>query len=90
MNDLAGQIKQSQIPEQISYLAEASDELHKAIEVLENRLSEVLQSSTPITNKNIDDKAPPLVGLAARLHERVASIKVATARIINITSRLEV
>ena len=92
MNNLAGQIKQSQIPEQVSYLAEASEELHKAIEVLEIRLSDVLHSPPPST-PSMDEKPSSLVNLvnlAARLRERVASIKVATARIKDIMSRLEV
>lgn len=89
MSDCGTQIKQNQIPEQVTYIAEASEELHKAIEVLENRLSDVLHSPTP----SMDEKPSSLgnlVNLAARLRENVASIKVATTRITDILSRLEV
>ena len=92
MSDCGTQIKQSQIPEQVSCLAEASEELHKAIEVLEIRLSDVLHSPPPST-PSMDEKPSSLVNLvnlAARLRERVASIKVATTHITDILSRLEV
>jgi hypothetical protein len=91
MNECGAQVKQSQIQEQVNRLAEAEEELHKAIELLENHLSDVLQSSMP-TNKGgmVEEKTSSLVNLAVKLSERVASINVATIRINDIRSRLEV
>ncbi len=79
--------RDAQVAIEMHTLSELCDELHKSIDVLENRLSTVTREEAKA--ESADEVAPPLVPLANDLRVENSTLRVLTCRLHSLANRIE-